>query len=76
MSLLPRSLVEIKGSSQYGESQQANGKINRKINRLMVSNGTLKVRISENSAPISMTHAGDFTKYFHDIDISLDAQSS
>ena len=42
----------------------------------MVSNGTLKVRISENSAPISMTHAGDFTKYFHDIDISLDAQSS
>ena len=45
-----------------------------KINRLMVSNGTVKVRISEISAPISITHAYDFTKYFPNIDLSLSAQ--
>ena len=42
-----------------------------KINRLMVSNGTVKVKINEISAPISITHADDFTKYFPDIDLSL-----
>ena len=44
-----------------------------KINRLMVSNGTVKVKISEISAPISITHAGNFTKHFPDIDLSLSA---
>ena len=44
-----------------------------KINRLMVSNGTVKVKISEISAPISITHVGNFTKYFPDIDLSLSA---
>ena len=33
-----------------------------KINRLMVLNGTVKVKISKISAPISITHADDFTK--------------
>ena len=46
-----------------------------KINRLMVSKGTVKVKISESSAPISITHADDFTKYFPDIDLSFSAQS-
>ena len=46
-----------------------------KINRLMVSNGSVKVKISEISAPISITHADDFTKYFPDVDLSLSAQS-
>ena len=46
-----------------------------KINRLMVSNGTVKVKISEISAPISITHADDFTKYFPDVDLSVSAQS-
>ena len=46
-----------------------------KINRLMISNGTIKVKISGISAPISITHADDFTKYFPDIDLSLSAQS-
>ena len=45
-----------------------------KTNRLMVSSGTVKVKISEISAPISITHADDFTKYFPDIDLSLSAQ--
>ena len=46
-----------------------------KINRLMVPNRTVRVKISEISAPISITHADDFTKYFPDIDLSLSAQS-
>ena len=46
-----------------------------KINRLMVSNGTVKVKISEISAPISITHADDFAKYFPDVDLSLSAKS-
>ena len=46
-----------------------------KINRLMVSNGTAKVKISKISAPISITHADDFIKYFPDVDLSLSAQS-
>ena len=64
MSLLPCTLVEIIGSSQS-------------INRLMVSNETVKVKISEVSAPISITHADDFIifKYFHDVDLSVSAQS-
>ena len=47
-----------------------------KINRLMVLSGTVKVKISKISAPISITHADDFTKYFpdNDIDLSLSAQ--
>ena len=46
-----------------------------KINRLMVSNGTAKVKISKISAPISITDADDFIKYFPDVDLSLSAQS-
>ena len=45
-----------------------------KINRLMFSNKTVKVKISEISSPISMTHADDFPKYFCDIDLSLSVQ--
>ena len=41
----------------------------------MVLSGTVKVKISEISAPISITHADDFTKYFPDVDLSLSAQS-
>ena len=46
-----------------------------KTNRLMVSNRTVKVKISEISAPIPITHADDLTKYFIDVDLSLRAQS-
>ena len=31
---------------------------------------TVKVRVSENSSPLSLTHAEDFGKYFPDIDLS------
>ena len=39
----------------------------------MVLNGTVKVKISEISAQI--THSNHFTKYFPDIDLSLNVQS-
>ena len=45
------------------------------IRELLVSNGSVKVRVSESSAPKSITHVDDFTKYFPDIDLSLSAQS-
>ena len=41
----------------------------------MVSNGTVKVKLSEISAPISITRTDDFIKYFLDIDLSLSVQS-
>ena len=41
----------------------------------MVLSGTVKVKISKISAPISITHADDFIKYFPDVDLSLSAQS-
>ena len=47
-----------------------------KINRLKVSNRTVKVKISEIRAPISITHADDFTKYFPDINLSLSEQTA
>ena len=46
-----------------------------KINRLMVSNRTVKAKISEISAPISITHSDGFTKYFPDIDLSDDFEN-
>ena len=46
-----------------------------KFIRLMVSNRTVTVKTGEIRAPISMTHADDFTKCFPDIDLSLSAQS-
>ena len=39
-----------------------------KIDKLVVSNGKVKVTVTENSAPISITHADD-------IDLSLNPQS-
>ena len=47
----------------------------RKINRVIVSSGTVKVKISEIRAPISIHQADDFTKYFPNIDLSLNGQS-
>ena len=46
----------------------------RKINRLMVSNRTVIVTISENRIPISVIHADGFTKYFPNIYLFFSAQ--
>ena len=45
--------------------------IMEKIDRLIVSNRTVKVKISEISAPISIADGDNFAKYFSDIDLSL-----
>ena len=36
---------------------------------------SVKDRLSENSTPISITHAVHFEKYYSDIDLSLSVQS-
>ena len=43
---------------------------------IKVSNGTVKEKITEIRAPISITHADDFTKFFPDIDISFNLLST
>ena len=40
-----------------------------KISNFYISSGTIKVKISENRNPISMTHIQDFVKYFHEVDL-------
>ena len=41
-----------------------------KINSFYISNGTIRIKISENSSPLSITHVDDFGKYFPDIELS------
>ena len=41
-----------------------------KINNFYVSSGKIKIRIQENSKPLSITHAEDFKKYFPDVDLT------
>ena len=42
----------------------------KQIHSCYVSNGTVKVKLEENSRPISFTHATDFDKHFPGIDRS------
>ena len=41
----------------------------RKINNFYISSGTIKVKISENRNPVSITHTQDFVKYFPEVDL-------
>ena len=41
----------------------------KQIYSYYVSNGTVKVKLEENSQPISITHSTDFDKDFHGIDL-------
>ena len=41
-----------------------------KINSYYVSNGIVRIKISENSSPLSITQVDDFGKHFPDIDLS------
>ena len=41
-----------------------------KINSFYISNGTVRIKISESSFPLSVAHADDFGKHFCDIDLS------
>ena len=38
-----------------------------KIHSFFTSGDTIKIRVSENSSPLSLTHVDDFGKYFHDV---------
>ena len=40
-----------------------------KISNFYISSGTIKVKISENRNPISITHTQDFVKYFSEVDL-------
>ena len=40
-----------------------------KISNFYISSGTIKVKISENRNPISITHTQDFVKYFPKVDL-------
>ena len=42
----------------------------KKIHWYYVSNGTVKVKLEENSLPLSITHTTDFDKHFPGIDLS------
>ena len=41
-----------------------------KINNFYISNGTIKIKIHEDSTPISITHNSDFEEHFPAIDLS------
>ena len=41
-----------------------------KINNFYVSSGKIKIRLQENRKPLAITHAGDFKKYFPDVDLT------
>ena len=43
-----------------------------KIHIFFVSNSGIKVKINENSQPLSITHESDFEKYFPGVDLSPD----
>ena len=36
----------------------------RKINSFYISNGTIRIKISANSSPLSITHVDDFEEHF------------
>ena len=40
-----------------------------KISKFYISSSTVKVKISENKNPLSITHTQDFVKYFPDVDL-------
>ena len=42
----------------------------KQIHSYYVSNGTVKVKLEENSRPISISHATDFNKHFPGIDLN------
>ena len=41
-----------------------------KIHSFFLSGDTIKIKINENSPPLSVTHVGNFGNYFPDVDLS------
>ena len=46
-----------------------------KINSFFISGDTIKIKVSENSLPLSITHVDDFGKYFLDVELSPSGRS-
>ena len=47
-----------------------------KMHRFFISGNTIKIRVNENSSPLSITHFDDFGKHFLDIDLSAPSRTS
>ena len=46
------------------------------ISSFFISGGTVKVKITENSRPLAITHLSDFTVHFSNVDLSPPSESS
>ena len=46
------------------------------IDNLYISSGTIKIKVTENSSPITITHLDDFKIHFPDIDLSPPTDAS
>ena len=46
------------------------------IDNLYISNGTIKIKVTENSSPITITRLDDFKIHFPDIDLSPPTEAS
>ena len=46
------------------------------IDNLYISSGTIKIKVTENSSPITTTHLDDFKIHFPDIDLSPPTDAS
>ena len=46
------------------------------IDNFYISSGTIKIQVTENSSPITITHMDDFKIYFPDIDMSPPTDAS
>ena len=47
-----------------------------KQHSFFISGDTIKIRINENSSPLSITHVDDFGKHFPDVDLSPPSHTS
>ena len=47
----------------------------KRINSFYVSGGTVKIKISENSLPMSITHINDFEGHFPDVNLAPPSES-
>ena len=46
------------------------------IDNFYISSGTIKIKVTENSSPITITHLDDFKIHFPDIDLSPPTDAS
>ena len=56
----------------YGHNMGKSKKLHSlgKIHSFFISGDTIKIRVSENSFPLSLTYVEDLRKYFPDVELS------